>query len=77
MFPLQALFSAPPFSRAKDLFQRLDDLRLMGFGLEINFKLRLKGVIETISLTHLSEGEQQLLGALLLGDNLHRTLLRS
>lgn len=61
MFPLEGLFSERLFSRPKDLFQRLDDLRLLGYGLEINFKLKLDGAREAIPLTHLSEGEQQLL----------------
>jgi predicted ATPase len=52
---------ASPFPRPKDLFQGLDDLNLAGFGLEINFKLKLHGVQEAISLHSLSEGEQQLL----------------
>jgi predicted ATPase len=50
-----------PFRRPKDLFQQLDDLNLAGFGLEINFKLKLDGVREAIPLNSLSEGEQQLL----------------
>lgn len=47
--------------RPKDLFQQLDDLRLMGYELDIHFKLEVEGVKEPISFTHLSEGEQQLL----------------
>ncbi|MCG3145703.1 MAG: DNA replication and repair protein RecF [Gammaproteobacteria bacterium] len=47
--------------RPKDLFQRLDDLRLDGYGLELHFRLKLERASESVSLTHLSEGEQQLL----------------
>lgn len=47
--------------RPKDLFQRLDNLRLDGYGLEFYFRLKLERASEAVSLTHLSEGEQQLL----------------
>lgn len=61
LFPVQSLLSTESLLRPKTLFQWLDDLRMMGFDLEMNFKLRLSGVQETISISHLSEGEQQLL----------------
>lgn len=54
-------FEKPEFLNSKDLFKRLDDLHLIGYRVEISFDLKLAGVPETVSLTHLSEGEQQLL----------------
>jgi predicted ATPase len=54
-------FEKPQFLNSKDLFKRLDDLHLTGYRVEINFNLKLGGVPEAVSLTHLSEGEQQLL----------------
>jgi predicted ATPase len=51
----------PAFARPKQLFQRLEDLRLAGFELEFSYKLKVKGAKELIPLRYLSEGEQQLL----------------
>ncbi|MBS1790877.1 MAG: AAA family ATPase [Acidobacteria bacterium] len=50
--------------RPKDLFQRLDDLRLDGYELRLHFRLKLERAKEPVSLTHLSEGEQQLLSVI-------------
>jgi predicted ATPase len=51
----------PAFVSPKQLFQRLEDLRLAGFGLEFSYKIKIKGTKDLISLRYLSEGEQQLL----------------
>ncbi len=49
------------FSRAKDLFQGLDDLRLSGFLKRIHFGLRIRGSDDLVDIDKLSEGEKQLL----------------
>lgn len=56
-----ALTTTPAFTRPKDLLQALDDLQLAGYEVTLSFKLEIEGAREPVSLTHLSEGEQQLL----------------